>query len=214
MTKLFSFPARFLRRHRRAIAALLAGLSVYYLSLSLHPPATPTRSVIVAAHDLAGGTTVQASDLITIELPSNSAPPSATNEIASLTGKVLAAPVAAGIPITQTSILSPAFIAMNPGHVLTPLRLSDPESGTLLTAGSFISVVSASEGHAETIVDSARVAAIPHLSESAGGAFSNSDSDSRGLLIILDVTPDQAAALAEAETRGKITIALRQSPNK
>ena len=212
MTKLFSFPARILRRYRRAIAALFAGLSIYFLGLSLQPPKVPMRPVVVAAHDLAGGITVQESDLTIVELPDSSAPAASTNDISSLVGKVLAAPIYAGVPITQASILSSSFIAMNPGHVLTPLRLSDPESGTLLTAGAFISIVAASEGHAETIVDSARVAAIPHSAESTGGAFSNSSGDSRGLLVILDVTPEQASALAEAETRGKITISLRQPP--
>src|SRR3954447_20502225 len=79
--------------HRRSLAACLAGLAVLTGFRAAAAPAEPTVAVVVAGHDLPGGSVVAAGDLETADYPVDTAPEGAEPSAGVLTGRVLAAPL-------------------------------------------------------------------------------------------------------------------------
>jgi len=201
--------ARRLRRavlaRRRLLAALLAGLAVLSAVRAAAAPAPPTTPVVVAARDLPGGTTVRGPDLRVVRLPAEAVPRGSTADPAPLSGRVLAAPVREGEPVTDVRVVAPGFLDGFPGLVAAPVRVADPAAVALLAAGDRVDVVAASPdgGTAEVVVADARVAVVPRPSE--GG-----DAMITGGLVVLAVTAAEALGLAAAAVSAVLSVVLRR----
>jgi Flp pilus assembly protein CpaB len=201
---------RTLRRLRRAVlarrrllAALLAGVAVLSAVRAAAEPAVPTGPVVVAARDLAGGTTVRGSDLRVARLPADTVPGGSSAEIAPLTGRVLAAPVREGEPVTDVRVVAPRLLDGFPGLVAAPVRVADPAVVALLAAGDRVDVVAAGPdgGGAEVVVPDAQVAAVPRPS-------GRTDAMVTGGLVVLAVSEAQALALADAAVSSVLSVFL------
>ncbi|HET6563390.1 MAG TPA: Flp pilus assembly protein CpaB [Marmoricola sp.] len=201
---------RTLRRLRRAVlarrrllAALLAGLAVLSAVRAAAEPAEPTGPVVVAARDLPGGTTVRGSDLRVVRLPVGAVPAGSTADVAPLTGRVLAAPLRAGEPVTDVRVVAPGLLEGFPGLVAAPVRVADPATVALLAAGDRVDVVAASPdgGGADVVVPDARVAAVPRPSPRTDGLVP-------GGLVVLAVTEPEALALAGAAVSSVLSVVL------
>lgn len=199
-------PQRLLARHRRLLAAFFAGLSMLCLATAVRPAPETGVPVLVAAHDLRGGTVLSAEDLVVVEMSSRHAPPSALRSAESVVGKVLAAAVDRGVPVTSRSVVSQKLLEGTSGRVLTPVRFPDPDLAVVLSPGATVDVVGADEGGAATLARGAKVVALP-TQPSEGGMFAAGGSN-RGLLVILEVTPREAAELAQAQARGRLGITV------
>jgi pilus assembly protein CpaB len=190
---------RVLRWHRRWIAAAAAFVAVFAGIGVLQPHRTPTLTVVAAAHDLPGGTTLAASDLLRLELPTDAAPDGVVPDAASLVGRVVNAPVTARTPITRATVSTGSELA-RPGFVVVAVPLANEALVGLLTAGTHLDLIGA--GKAGVVASNVRVVAAP---SAQGGSILSSAS--RALLV--EVTPETAAALAGALDAGGITIAVR-----
>lgn len=196
-----------LRRHRRLLAACCAFLVVLGLTAQLRPPAPETVPVVVAARELPGGVTLASTDLTIAHLPRAVAPHHALSSLDALRGRVLASPVDKGVPLTERAVVGPALSSSSPGRVLAPLRLPDADLASLLQPGLRVDVIAAGDQQAHVLARGARIVAIPAAESGGSGPFAGGR-DTRGLLVICEVTPDEATAIAQTSAHAKVGVAL------
>src|SRR6185437_5826353 len=105
--------------HRRPIAAVLVGLAVLASLSALAPKHPPTRAVWTAANDLAGGSPIRAVDIVLARVPLPLVPAGALTSDSAVVGRLLAAPVRRGEPLTDVRLLGPSLLAAlgRPGQV-------------------------------------------------------------------------------------------------
>ena len=146
--------------HRRPLAALLAALAVAAALRVIAPPEPATTMVLVAARDLSAGTVLGSDDLVTSSLPEQAVPDGSTDDAE---GRILAAPVRRGEPLTDVRLVGPALAASGAGTVTAPLRLPDPDSVALLQPGDRIDLLATDPRRGQTtrIADGAVVLAVP-----------------------------------------------------
>lgn len=207
------------------LAAVLTGLLVYsYLSYirSQIPRTGKLVPLVVAAHDLEPGTTLDQGAIRITDHPDKYLPVGALSSQSRVLGRVLALPVFEGEPITvrklgakggQSSIVPAGMRAYS------------------LAAGSGLAVVPKPGDRVDVIVTlprevlgtpttvvalrSKEVASVGTTSKttlgSVGEQLGLEEKDRSGLAITLFVTPAEAQQLAMAESLGRITIVLAPS---
>ncbi|GAB3299509.1 hypothetical protein GCM10027451_00950 [Geodermatophilus aquaeductus] len=194
-------PATLLRR------CLAAALAVGALVLALRPPPAPATPpppgtpVVTAAADLTAGTVLTPDLLRTVELPPAAVPAGAAADPASLEGRVLAAPLRAGEPVTDVRLLGPGLTALlPPGQVAAPVRLADLAVAGLAAAGDRVDVLATAPGAARAEVVASAALVLAALPDDGGG------------LLVLAVDEATAATLAAAATTATLTLSLPGSP--
>jgi Flp pilus assembly protein CpaB len=196
---------------RQVTAGLLVGLALV-LALRPAPPTGPpgpvTVPVVVAATDLTAGTVLGGSDLTVADLPAPLVPDGVSAQGAELTGRVLAAPVRRGEPVTDVRVVGPGLWSQVPaGQVAAPVRLADLAVATLLRAGDRVDVLATAPetGAAELVAAGALVLSAPPGPGPDDGI--SAGPDGAGLLV-LAVPPETARVLAGAATTGALTVTL------
>lgn len=193
---------------RRVVAGVLA---VAALALALRPAPPPaaaapaTTPVVVAATDLPAGAQLTADDLGTAAWPPDVVPTGAAPDPEPLAGRVLAAPVRRGEPLTDARLVGPGLWSQVPsGEVAAPVRLADLAVAALLRPGDRVDVLATVDGAGTEVVASrALVLAVPGdvpdgPVPSPGGAG----------LLVLAVPAEVAGGLATATTLGTLTVTL------
>jgi Flp pilus assembly protein CpaB len=194
---------RVVRRHlllrRRYLAALLAGVAVLAGLRATAPPPPPTVPVTVAARDLPAGTVLAAADLATRDLPTGTFPAGLAVDPA---GRVLAAPVSRGEPLTSVRLVGPALAAADPGRVVLPVRLSDAGVAALLRPGDEVDLLATDPGTGATelLAAGVRVMAVPPASDPATGTQA-------GALVVVGVAPSDATEVTSAWVSRFLTVA-------
>lgn len=201
--------------HRRAIAALLAGVAVICGLSALRSSHVRTVAVWAAARDLTGGAPLTRADVRLERLPVPDIPAGTLPVARAPTGEVLAAPVRRGEPLTDVRLLSAALLrSLGAGEVAVPVRITDgPATLALVRTGDSIDILAApdddtgdgdtgtsSAATAEPVVADVRVLAVP----------SHVGSDGDGLVIV-GASSDQAAALAGIPSGERVSIAVRRT---
>ncbi len=181
---------------RRGAAALLAAGA---LVLALRPPGAPAAApplgtpVVTAATDLPAGTTLTEASLTVARLPD--APAGTVADPGALVGRVLAAPVRPGEPVSDVRLVGPGLTALLPaGQVAAPVRPADLAVAGLAAPGERVDVLATAPGSARADVV-------------ARGALVLAAPDDGGLLV-LAVDEGTAAALAAAATAATLTLSL------
>lgn len=196
---------RAVSRHRSLLAAGLAAGSIAAALDVLAPHAPAGVRVLAAAHDLAAGTALSPADLRLIELPPGFAPSGTLSATADAVGRVLAAPVRRGEPLTDVRIAGADLLsARASGLVAVPVRVADAASAALVTAGDRVDVLAA--GSAPGAAPSARVVAADAEVLAVPTAVQD---DGDGALIVVAATPSVAAALAAAAVSSRLSLTLR-----
>ncbi len=158
--------------------------------------------MLVAARDLAAGTTVTSSDLETVSFARGTAPPSAVDDATLLTGRVLAGPVGAGEPVTTGRLVGPGLADTLPTRHAVPLRLPDPGMVALLEVGDLVDLLA-------TDPDDARVttvaSAVPVLAVPRTDPGSTHSSALPGSLLVVGLTPTEVAPVAAASVTSFVT---------
>ncbi|TDE32768.1 SAF domain-containing protein, partial [Actinomadura sp. 6K520] len=132
-----------LARLRRPLAALFAAAAAGLALLALRPGPPPSVRVLTAARDLPAGTTLTASDLRRVDLPTAAVP---SGVLRSGTGRVLATPVREGEPLTDTRVVGDGLLrGYGTGTVATPVRMADADAVRLLHPGDRIDVLTTPE---------------------------------------------------------------------
>lgn len=152
-------------------------------------------AIVVAARDLPPGAELQAGDLTVAEYPPGLVPAGSLDDADAAIGRVLAAPMNAGVPLTAATLLGAASSGGAEGSMLMPLRFADPSAAVLLQPGSRIRVFAAPleglGGDAELLLESAWVASVSQedaAALTAGG----------GTVVTVAVSPEEASVLASA----------------
>ncbi|MEV5747837.1 SAF domain-containing protein [Actinoallomurus sp. NPDC052308] len=187
-----------LSRHRRLLAAVLAAAAAAF-GLAAARPHQRGVPVLVAAHDLPGGTTLSAADVGIRTLPARTVPDGAVRRAA---GRTLAGPVRRGEPLTDVRLRGGTLLDdAEPGTVATPVRLADASVVRLLHAGDRVDVLAArAEGPlpARTVAAAVPVVAVPRPGP---------DTD-EGALVVLRTGRTQAAAIARAAVDSRLSVTI------
>lgn len=196
--------ARAFSWHRRKLAVVAAILAVLTGVAAVNPEGPPTRRVVRATSQLAGGTVIRAGDLELDDIAAAAVPDSAVRDLTDVVGAMLAGPVAEGQVITPLDLLRDRT-TLPPGRVIAPLRLADTDLAALLRPGEIVDVVAADAQAARAAVVAAgvRVVTVPAV-DSADPTAANA-----GALVLVEVTPAEAAALARAAVSGTLTVIWR-----
>jgi len=197
--------------HRRLVTAMLVGIAVVAALVSVSPRAPKTRAVWAAARDLAGGVPLRAGDLIVHRLPLDAVPAGALEPGAAVLGRLLAAPVRRGEPLTDVRLLGPSLLAAldRPGLVAVPVRVADGAAAAAVTRpGDVVDVLATGDltGAGPTAPPQVVAAAVTVLAVPPH----DGSGDDAGLVVVA-VTPAQAAALATAADARRLSLVLRRS---
>lgn len=186
-------------RRRRPLAAILVGVAVLAGLSAVRGPQAPGVEVLVAAHDLAAGTTLATGDLTRVRWPAGSVPTGAVRQAG---GRVLASPLRSGEPVTDVRLLGPA-LSEDPDVVAVPVRLPDAASVGLLTVGDHLDLVAADPQGAAAAREVARdvaVLAVPATSEG------DSSAGAPGRLVVLGVPVADVADVAQGAVSSYMTF--------
>jgi Flp pilus assembly protein CpaB len=196
---------RALGRHRTLLAAGLAAAAMAAALNVLAPRPPATVGVVAAAHDLPPGRPLVTGDLRLLEVPRSLAPAGALSAVASLVGRVLAAPVRAGETLTDVRLAGAGLLSgRDPALVAVPVRLADAAATALLRAGDHVDVLAASTApgappYAQVVAPDATVLAVP----SAAGDPAD------GALVVLAASRSVAGRLAAAAVSSRLSVAVR-----
>lgn len=187
-------------RRRRLLAAVLTAVAVGAGLRAVAAPPPATVSVVVAARDLPAGAELEADDLVAAEFAPGSAP---DDLAADPTGRILAAPVRRGEPVTDVRLVGPQLTEGLSDLTATPVRLPDAGMVGLLRVGDRIDLVAADPrgDGAETVAVDTPVLAIP--SEEAGGPGT---AGLPGRLVVVGVAPDEVGDVAAAAVGSFVTF--------
>jgi Flp pilus assembly protein CpaB len=198
---------RAVRLRRRLLAGGLAAGSVAIGLGVLSPPPAPTAPVVVAAADLPGGGVLAARDLTVRDFDPSTVPAGATTSPRRLLGRVLAAPVRAGEPLTDVRVVGPGLLrGRGPGVVAAPVRIADADSVGLLRVGDRVDVLAPDPRGLlppSTAVAGAPVVALPRPDADLG-------TEASGALVVLAVPAPDAAQLARHGVLGPLMISVRR----
>jgi Flp pilus assembly protein CpaB len=183
--------------------AVLAGLR----AVTPAPPRTVT--VWAAAHDLDGGRPLAVRDLARLALPVATVPAGALRSSVEVAGRMLAAPMRRGEPLTDVRLLGPSLLAAlpQPGLVAIPIRVADGSAAAaVVKPGDLVDVLETADPagggplRPETVATRVQVLAVPGPGDGADG----------GGLVVLAATPAQASALAQASASARLTLVIQR----
>lgn len=189
---------------RRSAAGLLVALAAV-LAVSPFARSDPRTEVVVAVRDLAPGVALDATAVTLRALPQDAVPDGAKRAVDGVTGRLLAAPLRRGEPITDVR-LAGAELARSatgaPDAVGVPLRLSDPDVAALLHPGATVDVVTLGERQQQPVVLASGGTVLAVL------GTTRSVTDDGGLVLV--ALPRQAATrVAAASLSQPVTVTVR-----
>jgi Flp pilus assembly protein CpaB len=170
----------------------------------------PERDAVVATRDLDVGTVLTARDLATRRVRSSQLPPVVVTDRAGLVGRVVAVPVLDGAYLVARNVAPRRRTGLD-GVVPRGMRamrvvLTDalePRPGAVVDVFATIDAGASATSSGTTNVVAAGVVVIG--TDHRGGSGSGR-AGAGGVTLLVD--PDQAAALADAQAHGVVTVAL------
>ncbi|GAC1598858.1 MAG: hypothetical protein NVS3B6_07590 [Pseudarthrobacter sp.] len=204
------------RNRRLAIALLLciaAGITVHQLT----PPPADTATTLAAARDLPAGTALTAPDLARVKVPPHLVSDGSIADPSHATGKQLAAPLRKGQLLTDSQLLGPGLLTGTPpSSAAVPLRMADPSSIQLVSPGQLVNVVlTGANGYDQNSPSEVLASSVPVLWTSGQGGKTGQwlgTGETDGLIVVA-ASPEQAARLAGASTKGKLFFVLVGAPS-
>lgn len=211
---------RLAHRHRRPLAATLAGAAALLALVSLRPPTPATVAVLVTRADVAPGQVLGPDDVEVAAWPAAAAPTGALSSVEELPDRPVAAPLTAGEPLLPVRFLTPSLLsAYGTGLVATPVRLADAGSVGLLREGDLVDVLAATAATtpedvgsaARTVATRVRVLLTGIGRAGDGDGLSGAVTSSDGALVVLLTTPQTAAEIAGAAVTSRLSVVLRST---
>lgn len=191
--------------HRRLLAAGLAAAAVAVIMHATQPAPPTTVPVVVAARDLPGGATLTETDLTVAAALPETVPAGALPDVQAGVGRLLTGPVRSGEPITDVRLAGPSLVeGWGDDLVAVPVRVADPGVVAMVRPGDRIDLFAASmDGHTEAGLLAAQVPLLAVPAPTDGGLLAD------GALLVVAVTVEQAAVLAQAAMTSRLSVALR-----
>ena len=186
-------------RRRRLLAAVLTAVAVAAGLHAVTAPPPATVSVLVAARDLPAGAELSGEDLVDAGFAPGTAP---DDLVADPAGRMLAAPLRRGEPVTDVRLVGPDLTDGLVGVTATPVRLPDAGMVDLLRVGDRIDLVAADPRGtgAETVARDVPVLAIP-AADGADGA-----SGLPGRLVVLGLDSQSVRVTAASAVGAVVTF--------
>ncbi|WP_241238224.1 SAF domain-containing protein [Nocardioides pantholopis] len=183
---------------RRLLAAVLAAVAVAAGLQAAAGPPPATEPVLVAARDLDPGRPLAAGDLVEARFAAGTAPAGLAGDPV---GRVLAAPLRRGEPVTDVRLVGPELAAGHPGRVAVPVRLPDPAMAGLLRVGDVVDLVAADPqgDEPEVVARDVPVLAVPDVVADAAG------DGAPGRLVVVGALDADVPGLADAAVRRYLT---------
>lgn len=191
-------------RRRRPIAVVLAAGAAAAALHTLAPPPPRSTDVRVAARDLPAGHVLTDADLADASVPPGVVP---HGVVADPSGRVLAAPLRAGEPVTDVRLVGPDLVSAQPaGTVALPVRLSDAGQAALLTVGDRITLLATDPraGTASSLAEEALVLALPDPRHAGDGALP-------GRLVVVGLAQEDVQEVTSASVAAYVTYTWRRS---
>jgi Flp pilus assembly protein CpaB len=190
------------------LLCIAAGITVHQLT----PAPDPTAGALAAARDLPAGKTLEAADMVVLDVPHGLLPRGGFSADSPPRGKQLAVALRQGQLISDAQLLGPGLLAGSPaGSSAVPLRMADPSSIQLVSPGQLINVVlSVGDGFDQHGASEVLAAGVPVLwtsTQGGKGAVWLGDGESDGLIVVA-ADADQSRRLAGASTQGKLFFVL------
>lgn len=186
---------------RRVTAFVLVLLAVVLAVRAPRARGTPTVPVLVAARDLAPGSSLDVVDVRVARAPSSLRPAAALTDADQVVGRVLAGAASAGEPITRARLVGPENSRLttgDPDAVAVPVRLADPAVAELLSPGARVDVVTVA---ADSLPESVVLAADATVVTVRG--------DSDGRLVVIALPRESATRVASVSLGQPVAITLR-----
>ncbi len=195
---------RAVRWHRRAFAALFVAVAVLAALNSVASSSDPGAEVVVLARTVPGGSRLSAADLTIARLPAAAVPAGAITDAARAIGRTVVAALPARRALAASDLLGEAGLVAA-GLVAFPIRFGEGATVALLQVGARIDVLGPSaDGTGYGVVaGGVRVVAIP--TGAGAGVFGAEQAP----LVLVEVSPAQAAAIAAAAAVSAPSFALR-----
>jgi Flp pilus assembly protein CpaB len=190
-------------RRRRPLAVLLVGAAVAASLHVLAPPPPASTTLRVAARDLPAGHVLADADLVAMQVPPGVVP---DGVVGSPAGRLLAAPLRAGEPVTDVRLVGPGLAAsLPPGSIAVPVRLSDAGQAALLTVGDAVDLVATDPqgGTVRPLAPGAVVLALPDAEQTVDGALP-------GRLVVMGLAEDDAQDVTAASVASYVTYTWRR----
>ena len=184
---------RAFRRHRRLFAALAAAFAVYAGLVSVRGTDQSTP-VLVAAHTIRAGATIESGDLTVARWPPGLVPDGAFRDADGVVGTTATSTIPARDAVTASDLLDRGSLAAE-GLVAMPVRFGAGAPVELLRPGTRVDLIgTGADGTTDVLITAARVLLVP----SGGGGFLSNDTGA----VLVEVTPAQAAVIAGASGHG------------
>lgn len=196
----------------RRVAALLCLALAVVATIDARDRAAgaPPAPVVVAAHDLAAGTTLHAADLQLAHWATAQIPPKALTAIRAALGSSIAAGMDRGEPLTSARLRGPGVtVGLPPGFVAVTVTISGPSALGLIRAGDTVDLLATTApeagglGHARVVASAVRVLAVVQAGATGG--------DQQTTALVVAVTRPAALAVASV-VDGSMTATLRMPP--
>jgi Flp pilus assembly protein CpaB len=189
----------------RRVAAGLLVLAALVLAIRAPDAATGTAPVVVAARELASGSTVRAGDVEIRRWPAELVPAAALKTLEQVEGRILAGAASLGEPMTSVRLAGQQLASRATGGrdaASVPIRLADADVAGLLTPGRLVDVVTVGQRSDQpTVLASAAVVLTVLPAETKPAA--------RGRLVLVAVPRAAASKLAAATLSQEVTVTLR-----
>jgi pilus assembly protein CpaB len=200
-TKPFHSLLRAFRWHRRWFAAILATVAVFATLNVVSQQSSGAVPTVVAIKEIPGGNVLNDTDLAVVRLPKAMVAEGAFDSVDQLVGKEAIITIPARTVLTRSSLLTEG-LEVAPGRLALPVKFGDSATMTALSVGSTIDILGQSGDSYTVVASSLRVIAIPNAGQS--GVLSSDSAE----LVMVDVDPTQAGAIATAATAGSLSFAL------
>lgn len=187
-----------IRWHRRGVAAVLAGVTVFAtLSALTGRDTSDLVQVVVASRLVVAGSTVTDTDVRVARMPRQAVPDGALVRTQDAIGKVAGTGVRAGQILTDLTLVGGAT---GDGTVVLSVKLDNPQLASLAPPGTRVTLYATTS--AQAVASHVLVVAVPAV----GGG--NVLSPSSATVLLVRVTADQAGAITMAMASSTLTLAI------
>ncbi|UYM06643.1 SAF domain-containing protein [Solicola gregarius] len=163
----------------------------------------------MATRDLVSGTTLSDDDVEIRHVRADDAATHAYDEVQSVVGEVIGAPVRRGEPLTDMRLLTSDLLAGYPdGSSLATVRVTDPQSLWGVEVGTYVDVVGVDVdggSRGRVLAEHAQVVAMPTTEQDPTTGMS------AGAAVVVSVPPDEAVTLTDSAGRMQFGVVVSRA---
>jgi pilus assembly protein CpaB len=187
-----------IRWHRRGVAAVLAGVTVFAaLSAVTGKDTTDLVAVVVASHQVSAGSTVTDTDVKLMRMPRQAVPDGVLTQTQDAIGKVAGTGIRSGQILTDLTLVGGA---PTDGTVVLSVKLENPELASLAPPGTRVTLYATTS--AQPVASHVLVVAVPAVD--SGNVLSGTSAT----VLLVRVTAAEAGAITMAMSSSTLTLAI------